>query len=130
MRCKAVTDVRRRVLLTWLKLFICQQPTLQSTSSPGRFFGFGGGAPPPKPWKSTLGTRLRYSVCLCSSRCFNLQALHLSIADILHAQSALFPFMQFMKSEGALNILQFCLTVGMIKKCSMEESHPSCIKKA
>ncbi|CAH3137132.1 unnamed protein product [Pocillopora meandrina] len=38
-------------------------------------------------------------------------ALHLSIADILHTQSALFPFMQFMKSEGALNILQFCLTV-------------------
>ncbi|CAH3036963.1 unnamed protein product [Porites lobata] len=38
-------------------------------------------------------------------------ALHLSIADILQAQSALFPFMQFMKSEGALNILQFCLTV-------------------
>ncbi|KAJ7386263.1 Sorting nexin-14 [Desmophyllum pertusum] len=38
-------------------------------------------------------------------------ALRLSIADILHTQSALFPFMQFMKSEGALNILQFCLTV-------------------
>lgn len=38
-------------------------------------------------------------------------ALHLSIADILHSQTALFPFMQFMKSEGALNILQFCLTV-------------------
>ena len=36
----------------------------------------------------------------------------MSIADILHSQSALFPFMQFMKSEGALNILQFCLTVG------------------
>lgn len=38
--------------------------------------------------------------------------LHLSVTDMLHSQSALFPFMQFMKSEGALNILQFCLTVG------------------
>ncbi|XP_044174101.1 sorting nexin-14-like isoform X1 [Acropora millepora] len=37
--------------------------------------------------------------------------LHLSVTDMLHSQSALFPFMQFMKSEGALNILQFCLTV-------------------
>ncbi|KAK2571576.1 Sorting nexin-14, partial [Acropora cervicornis] len=36
--------------------------------------------------------------------------LHLSVTDMLRSQSALFPFMQFMKSEGALNILQFCLT--------------------
>ena len=42
----------------------------------------------------------------------SFQALHLSAADILHSQIALFPFMQFMRSEAALNVLQFCLTVG------------------
>ncbi|XP_048575614.1 sorting nexin-14 [Nematostella vectensis] len=38
-------------------------------------------------------------------------ALHLSLADILHTQSVLFPFMQFMRKEAALNVLQFCLTI-------------------
>ena len=48
----------------------------------------------------------------------------MSIADILHAQSALFPFMQFMKSEGALNILQFCLTVGMKRSVKLKKIIP------
>ena len=47
----------------------------------------------------------------------------MSIADILHTQAALFPFMQFMKSEGALNILQFCLTVGMSEKQLSEKKN-------
>ncbi|CAH3197092.1 unnamed protein product, partial [Porites evermanni] len=60
---------------------------------------------PPSPKVPLLAKFAKPRVPLTNS------ALHLSIADILHAQSALFPFMQFMKSEGALNILQFCLTV-------------------
>ncbi|KAK3708732.1 hypothetical protein QZH41_015164 [Actinostola sp. cb2023] len=38
-------------------------------------------------------------------------ALHLSLGEILHSQTALFPFMQFMRKEAALNVLQFCLTI-------------------
>lgn len=43
---------------------------------------------------------------------FILQALEVSSYDLIHNTTFLYPFMQFMKGENAINILQFCLTVG------------------
>lgn len=41
-----------------------------------------------------------------------LQALKVSSYDLMHNSIFLYPFMQYMKREGSLNILQFCLAVG------------------
>ncbi|KAJ9589467.1 hypothetical protein L9F63_017328, partial [Diploptera punctata] len=38
-------------------------------------------------------------------------ALRLDLSSVLKDQSLLYPFMQFLKGEGAVNILQFCLDV-------------------
>ena len=40
------------------------------------------------------------------------QCLHLELNDILADPEILFPFMQFMKSEASVNVLQFYLSVG------------------
>ena len=44
--------------------------------------------------------------------CF--QALKLDLSTVLKDQSLLYPFIQFLKGEGCVNILQFCLDVGKI----------------
>ena len=41
-----------------------------------------------------------------------MQCLHLELNDILGNPEALFPFMQFMKAEASVNVLQFYLSVG------------------
>nr|CAD7261904.1 unnamed protein product [Timema shepardi] len=38
-------------------------------------------------------------------------ALHLDLSSVLKNQQLLYPFMQFLKSEGSVNVLQFCLDV-------------------
>lgn len=62
-----------------------------------------------------------YSKQNCSSKvicCINpcavhFQSLHIGLNDILgHPETLLFPFMQFMKGEASVNVLQFYLTVG------------------
>ena len=44
------------------------------------------------------------------------QCLHLELKDILQDPKALYPFMQFMKSEASVNVLQFYLSVGKLFK--------------
>jgi hypothetical protein len=44
----------------------------------------------------------------------DLQALRLDMSSVLKDQSLLYPFIQFLKGEGCVNILQFCLDVGKI----------------
>lgn len=41
-----------------------------------------------------------------------LQALHPDLSNILKDQKLLYAFMQFLKGEGVVNMLQFCLDVG------------------
>lgn len=41
-----------------------------------------------------------------------LQVLKLELKDIREQQDLLFRFMNFLKQEGAVHVLQFCLTVG------------------
>nr|XP_054762463.1 sorting nexin-14-like [Lytechinus pictus] len=43
--------------------------------------------------------------------CHISNALHYETSEILSNSTLLFPFLQFMRREGALNLLQFCLTV-------------------
>ena len=43
-----------------------------------------------------------------------IKALHMDLSAILKNQQALFAFMQFLKEEGTLNQLQFCLSIGMV----------------
>ncbi len=43
-------------------------------------------------------------------------ALQLDLSAILKNQQALFAFMQFLKAEGAINQLQFCLSIGSCRK--------------
>ena len=43
-------------------------------------------------------------------------ALHMDLSAILKNQQSLFAFMQFLKEEGAINQLQFCLSVGKVKE--------------
>lgn len=48
----------------------------------------------------------------CEARpCHADNALHYETSEILSNSTLLFPFLQFMRREGALNLLQFCLTV-------------------
>ena len=47
-----------------------------------------------------------------TSHVFSLQSLHLELSDILGNNEILYPFMQFMKSEASVNVLQFYLSVG------------------
>jgi hypothetical protein len=42
------------------------------------------------------------------------QALRLDLSSVLKDQSLLYPFIQFLKGEGCVNVLQFCLDVGKI----------------
>lgn len=42
---------------------------------------------------------------------FHGSALRLDLSSVLKDQSLLYPFMQFLKGEGCVNILQFCLDV-------------------
>ena len=44
-------------------------------------------------------------------------ALQLDLSAILKNQQALFAFMQYLKEEGAINQLQFCLSIGELFKC-------------
>lgn len=41
-----------------------------------------------------------------------LQVLKLELKEIREQQDLLFRFMNFLKQEGAVHVLQFCLTVG------------------
>ena len=50
--------------------------------------------------------------CVVHDLCF--QALRLDLSSVLKDQSLLYPFIQFLKGEGCVNILQFCLDVGKI----------------
>lgn len=50
--------------------------------------------------------------CMIHDFYFLLQALRLDLSSVLKDQSLLYPFMQFLKVEGCVNILQFCLDVG------------------
>ena len=44
-----------------------------------------------------------------------LQVLKLELKEIREQQDLLFRFMNFLKQEGAVHVLQFCLTVGKSK---------------
>lgn len=44
------------------------------------------------------------------------QVLKLELKEIRRQQDLLFRFMNFLKQEGAVHVLQFCLAVG---KCSL-----------
>lgn len=46
---------------------------------------------------------------------FSQQVLKLELKEIREQQDLLFRFMNFLKQEGAVHVLQFCLAVG---KCS------------
>ncbi|XP_071813146.1 sorting nexin-14-like isoform X2 [Apostichopus japonicus] len=46
-------------------------------------------------------------------------ALHFKAEEIMNNRDLLFPFIQFMRKEGSLNILQFCLTVEDFNKRSL-----------
>lgn len=41
-----------------------------------------------------------------------MQVLKLELKEIREQQDLLFRFMNFLKQEGAVHVLQFCLTVG------------------
>lgn len=43
-----------------------------------------------------------------------LQVLKLELKEIREQQDLLFRFMNFLKQEGAVHVLQFCLTVGKL----------------
>lgn len=43
-----------------------------------------------------------------------LQVLRLELKEIRAQQDLLFRFMNFLKQEGAVHVLQFCLTVGKV----------------
>lgn len=47
--------------------------------------------------------------CICMLFC---QVLKLDLKEIREQQDLLFRFMSFLKEEGAVHVLQFCLTVG------------------
>ncbi|PIK52594.1 putative sorting nexin-14-like, partial [Apostichopus japonicus] len=47
------------------------------------------------------------------------RALHFKAEEIMNNRDLLFPFIQFMRKEGSLNILQFCLTVEDFNKRSL-----------
>lgn len=50
---------------------------------------------------------------LCHVYCY-VQALRPDMCIILKDQSLLYAFMQFLKGQGAVYILQFCLDVGKV----------------
>lgn len=54
------------------------------------------------------------SLLLCHSfpDFFCLQVLKLELKDIREQQDLLFRFLNFLKQEGAVHVLQFCLAVG------------------
>lgn len=59
----------------------------------------------------------------CIYLCINLsiylnQVLKLELKEIREQQDLLFRFMNFLKQEGAVHVLQFCLTVGKVYKTS------------
>lgn len=63
-------------------------------------------------------------VCMLQSFCDTKvsttgSALHFKAEEIMNNRDLLFPFIQFMRKEGALNILQFCLTVEDFNKRSL-----------
>ncbi len=47
--------------------------------------------------------------CFCMLFC---KVLKLDLKEIREQQDLLFRFMSFLKEEGAVHVLQFCLTVG------------------
>eukprot|EP00794_Sanderia_malayensis_P008846 gene8846-9794_t len=62
-------------------------------------------------------------------------ALELSVYGLIHDTTLLLPFMQFMRKEGALNVLQFCLDVEDFNKRSLaadlsEVKHEKMLKEA
>ncbi|XP_065066151.1 sorting nexin-14-like [Rhopilema esculentum] len=48
-----------------------------------------------------------------------ITALNLSVFDLIHDPKLLLPFMHFMRKEGALNVLQFCLDIEDFNKRSL-----------
>ncbi|CAH1794558.1 unnamed protein product [Owenia fusiformis] len=59
--------------------------------------------PPSKQWTILAN--------FAQPRCKRQSSLRVELADILNNQDVLFPFMQFLKSEASVNVLQFCLSV-------------------
>lgn len=45
---------------------------------------------------------------------FPMKVLKLELKEIRDQQDLLFRFMNFLKQEGAVHVLQFCLTVGKV----------------
>ncbi|XP_070579671.1 sorting nexin-14-like isoform X2 [Ptychodera flava] len=52
-------------------------------------------------------------------------ALHLELTDMLNDKMILYHFMEFMKKEGSLNVLQFCLSVEDFNKRSLVPDLPN-----
>lgn len=64
-------------------------------------------------WNHFLNLKgMCFDNCVVHFLCF--QALRLDLSSVLKDQSLLYPFIQFLKGEGCVNILQFCLDVGKI----------------
>lgn len=53
-----------------------------------------------------------------------LQVLKLELKEIREQQDLLFRFMNFLKQEGAVHVLQFCLAVGTI---TITHKHAPCL---
>lgn len=53
-----------------------------------------------------------YFLSLSDPPCVVLQVLKLELKEIREQQDLLFRFMNFLKQEGAVHVLQFCLAVG------------------
>lgn len=52
-----------------------------------------------------------------------LQVLKLELKEIRAQQDLLFRFMKFLKQEGAVHVLQFCLTVGKLSAHAQHVAH-------
>lgn len=52
-----------------------------------------------------------------------LQVLKLELKEIRAQQDLLFRFMNFLKQEGAVHVLQFCLTVGKVPPRAPHVAH-------
>lgn len=51
-----------------------------------------------------------------------IKVLKLELKQIREQQDLLFRFMNFLKQEGAVHVLQICLTVGEAYLCTLQKS--------
>lgn len=63
-------------------------------------------------WKLVGGLRSLCVNCLSLHALSSDQVLKLELKEIREQQDLLFRFMNFLKQEGAVHVLQFCLAVG------------------